>query len=337
MSASKKNNGHILVADDSLTVRMLLQESLEAEGYQVTLQPDGESCIGYLEKADCWPDLVLLDLIMPGVDGIEVLGWIKSCSEGAFLPVILLTSLGDVDDRVRGLDCGADDYMAKPFEPEELLARVRAQFRIKKLQDELASQNKALRATNEEKAALLDELAAKNKQLALMASTDALTNVANRRAIQETLDKELSRAIRYKEPLSVAMVDVDLFKAINDTHGHLFGDRVIRVVADLLSGVVRNVDSVGRYGGEEYLLILPDTGAKGAMSLTERICLESAALEIGDEGCRVTLSIGVAEWEEGINTWEALVSRADQALYQAKNTGRNRVCCWEPDMKGVKR
>jgi len=297
--------GHVLVTDDSLTVRMMLRDQLESAGYRVTLFDHGEACVQYLEEAESWPDLVLLDLVMPGIDGIEVLTFIKGQKERGFLPVILLTALSHVDDRVNGLDRGADDYIAKPFEAEELQARVRAQLRIKRLQDELA---------------------AKNEQLAVLAVTDALTGVANRGHIEQFIDDEAARAQRYGVPLSVAMIDIDHFKNVNDTHGHPFGDRVIREVSRVMSEAVRQVDRVGRYGGEEFLVVLPGTDGAGARILGDRVRQGVADLYLEPEGVRVTISVGVAQWEPGTGSWEDVVERADQALYRAKEGGRNRVC-----------
>jgi two-component system cell cycle response regulator len=233
-----------------------------------------------------------------------------------------------VRDRVHGLNLGADDYIAKPFEADELLARVRAHIRIKRLQDALAEQNAALLKTNQEKVTLLSELEAKNAQLAEMANTDPLTGVANRGHIEECLSTEVARACRFGSILSVGMLDIDHFKRTNDSFGHPFGDRVIREVARVLSETVRVVDKVGRYGGEEFLVVLPGTDLEGAGILAERIRAAVQALTFDPEGHSATLSVGVAQWEPDANNWEGLVSRADQALYQAKEEGRNRVCSW---------
>ncbi len=322
--------GHVLVTDDSLTVRMVLKAHLEEAGYRVTLCADGEECIDFLEHAATLPDLIMLDLVMPGMDGIAVLNWIKERPGAGFIPVILLTALGELNDRVRGLDQGADDYIAKPFESEELLARVRAQFRIKRLQDQLAWQNAELTRTNEDKARLLSQLEAKNEQLAIMATIDPLTGVANRGHIEMFLETETSRATRFGSPLSVAMLDIDHFKRLNDTYGHPFGDRVIREVSRTMAETVRQVDKVGRYGGEEFLVVLPGTDLEGAHVLGDRIREAIAALDLSPEAARVTVSCGVATWDRGLASWEALVSMADQALYHAKDDGRNRVCIYRP-------
>jgi len=326
--------GHVLLTDDSLTVRMMLKHQLEEQGYQVSLCESGEECVEFLEYADPQPDLVMLDLVMPGIDGIKVLQWIKGRPDAPFLPVILLTALGDVGDRVRGLDQGADDYIAKPFERDELLARVRAQFRIKRLQDELERRNDALEAAHQEKDRLLSELEAKNAQLGVMATTDPLTGVANRGHIEQELLDETARSRRYGAPLSVAMVDIDHFKVFNDTYGHPFGDKVIRAVSRVLSETVREIDMVGRYGGEEFLLVLPGTDQEGGLVMGERIRAAVAALELELEdntggSVRVTLSCGVAGWLPDSASWEDLVSEADQALYEAKESGRNRVCAYQ--------
>jgi len=319
--------GYIVVIDDSLTVRMMLKAHLEGAGYRIEVFADGESACENLRTARPLPDLVLLDVIMPGMDGMAVLSFIKT-NLGAGVPVIFLTAQGEVRDRVHGLNLGADDYIAKPFEADELLARVRAHIRIKRLQDALAEHNAALVKANQEKATLLSELEVKNVQLAEMANTDPLTGVSNRGHIEECLANEVARATRFGTTLSVGMVDIDHFKRVNDSFGHPFGDRVIREVARVLSETVRQVDMVGRYGGEEFLVVMPGTGLEGAGVLAERIRAAVAALTHEPEGHCATLSVGVAQWERDAANWEGLVSRADQALYQAKEEGRNRVCRW---------
>jgi diguanylate cyclase (GGDEF)-like protein len=323
-----QSEGYIVVVDDSLTVRMMLKAHLEGAGYRVDVFADGESACESLRTARPLPDLVLLDVIMPGMDGMAVLSFIKTTLGAGFVPVIFLTAQGEVRDRVQGLNLGADDYIAKPFEADELLARVRAHIRIKRLQDALAEHNTALVEANQEKATLLGALEAKNAQLAEMANTDPLTGVANRGYIEVCLANEVARATRFGTTLSVGMVDIDHFKRVNDSFGHPFGDRVIREVARVLSETVRQVDMVGRYGGEEFLVVMPGTGLDGAGVLAERIRAAVAALVHQPEAHSATLSVGVAQWERDAGTWEGLVSRADQALYQAKEEGRNRVCRW---------
>lgn len=330
-----QTNGHVAVVDDSLTVRMMLQEQLQQAGYQVTLFEDGDAVVEYLKATADWPDLVLLDLVMPGIDGISVLEFIKSQDWQGFLPVILLTSMSDIEDRVRGLDQGAEDYIAKPFDSSDLLARVRAQLRIKRLQDEMADQNIALAKVNQENHRLLQELEVKNEQLKQAATTDALTGLNNRGEIERFVTDESARVRRFAQPLAVAMIDIDHFKLVNDTLGHPFGDRVIREVARVMAETVREVDRVGRYGGEEFLLVLPGTDVDGAVILADRIRSGVEALCFDPEGKKVTVSAGVACWDGDDKGWEEMVSRADQALYQAKESGRNRVCTPADDLDPV--
>jgi two-component system cell cycle response regulator len=329
------NQGHVVVTDDSLTVRMMLKSHLEGAGYRVSVFADGEACAAHMGSGEPAPDLVLLDVVMPGMDGLEVLRLIKGNDRLGYVPVILLTARGEVSDRVEGLNLGADDYIAKPFESDELLARVRAHIRIKRLQDALSAQNQALEAANQEKAVLLDQLEAKNAQLAELAKTDPLTGIANRGHIESCLGDEVARAQRFKHPLSVAMLDIDHFKQINDGFGHPFGDRAIREIARVLADTLRQVDKVGRYGGEEFLMVLPDTDLAGARIVAERIRQIVAGTVFQPENHQATVSIGLAQWDPALESWEALVSRADKALYEAKETGRNRVCCWDGEGTGV--
>jgi diguanylate cyclase (GGDEF)-like protein len=253
------------------------------------------------------PDLVLLDVMMPRLDGMEVTRRIKASADLPFVPVILQTALDGTEHMVKGLDAGADDYIAKPIKFEELVARVRAMLRIKGLQEELARANDELRH---------------------MSQTDGLTGVDNRRHIEERLTEAFEHAARLNEPLAVVMTDVDHFKSVNDTHGHQAGDAVLRQVADVLRDTAREIDRVGRYGGEEFLVLLPGANLEDARAYAERARAAVERREFGYEGgaLRRTLSAGVAAWPHpDVQHQEALVKLADDALYAAKSGGRNRV------------
>jgi diguanylate cyclase (GGDEF)-like protein len=295
----------ILVVDDHEDNVELLRARLEARGYRVEAASDGEQA---LERvfADP-PDLVLLDWMMPRLTGIEVAQRIKAAPELPFVPVILQTALDSVEHMVAGLDAGADDYIAKPINFAELEARVKALLRIKALQEELARANDELRR---------------------MSQTDGLTGVDNRRHIEERLTEAFEHAARLNEPLAVVMTDVDHFKSVNDTHGHPAGDAVLRQVAEVLRTTAREIDRVGRYGGEEFLVLLPGANLEDARHYAERARAAIAAREFTYDGgqLRRTLSAGVAAWPHpDVPHQEALVKLADDALYAAKTGGRNRV------------
>jgi two-component system, cell cycle response regulator len=293
----------ILVAEDSRVVRAILREPLRAHGYRVLEAADGEQALACCSEER--PDVVLLDVEMPVLDGHQVLARIKQQPELADVPVVFLTARATTEDVVQGLRLGAHDYLRKPFEASELLARVSAALRVKTLQDELRR---------------------RNLELDQMSRTDALTGLHNRRHLEERLDEFVSLARRHGEDLAAAMIDLDHFKRINDTGGHPAGDAVLRVTAERLRGILRAEDVLGRWGGEEFLALLPRTDAAGAQLAAERMRQAVAGQPIplpeGGE-TRVTASIGAAA---GVDDGAAdLVRRADAALYEAKAGGRNRV------------
>jgi two-component system, cell cycle response regulator len=293
----------ILVAEDSRVVRAILREPLRAHGYRVLEAVDGEQALACCLRER--PDVVLLDVEMPVMDGHQVLERIKQQPELADVPVVFLTARATTEDVVQGLRLGAHDYLRKPFEASELLARVSAALRVKSLQDELRR---------------------RNLELDHMSRTDALTGLYNRRHLEERLGEFVSLARRHGEDLAAAMVDLDHFKRINDTAGHPAGDAVLRVAAERLRGILRAEDVLGRWGGEEFLALLPRTDAAGAQLAAERmrqaVAGEPIPLPEGGE-MRVTASIGAAAGVEGGAA--DLVQRADAALYEAKEAGRDRV------------
>jgi diguanylate cyclase (GGDEF)-like protein len=307
----------ILVVEDSRTQADALAQVLSRDGHRVTVAQDGREAIRRV-RTDA-PDLVLLDLVLPDMDGLEVLRIIKARPEEQFTPVILLSAKSDLDSRVTGLRIGADDFLAKPFADAEVLARAGAMLRIKSLQDQLR---------------------AAKSQLEKLSVTDGLTGLFNHRHFQERLHEEFRRAQRYSDPVSLMMLDLDHFKSINDRYGHPFGDVVLKGTADLLRHSVRDPDICSRYGGEEFAVILPKTHLAGALSVAERIWrelgLQRYALEEIDpethkpRHLNVTASIGIAFYpSKDITSAEALVKHADEALYRAKREGRNTICLYQ--------
>ena len=295
----------ILVVDDHEDNIELLRARLEARGYRVDAASDGQQALDRV-FADP-PDLVLLDVMMPRVDGMEVARRIKAEPGLPFVPVMMQTALDSTEHMVEGLDAGADDYIAKPINFAELEARVKALLRIKALQEELGRANAELRRVSQ---------------------TDGLTGVDNRRHIEERLTAAFAHAAQRNEPLAVVMTDVDHFKIVNDTHGHQAGDAVLKQVAASLRESAREIDRVGRYGGEEFLVLLPGATLEDARRFAERARQAVAGREFTYEGgaLRRTLSAGVAAWPHAdIRHQEALVKAADDALYVAKSSGRNRV------------
>lgn len=302
----------VLVVDDNPDNLEILRARLESRGYAVRTAENGELALRLVHEDP--PELVLCDVMMPGISGLEVSQRIKSDASLPFTPVILVTALGDTEHVVKGLNTGADDYIAKPYKFDELEARVRAMLRVKRLQDELDRKNR--------------ELEALNKRLRKLSITDGLTELFNHRHVHELLRDEFERSRRTGEPLAVTMIDLDRFKAVNDSYGHPTGDVVLYETARILRDTAREIDMSGRYGGEEFIVILPNTDEAEAARFAERVRAAVAGHEYRDEATviRMTCSSGVASYPDaGAETPEQLLKRADDALYVAKESGRNRV------------
>ncbi len=283
-----------------------MQETLAGDGFVIETASDGVQAIERIRQSA--PDLLILDVMMPRMNGLEVCRIVKSNANDAFVPIILVTVQGDIDSKVAGLKLGADDYLAKPYNPLELRARVLSMLRIKSLQDRIN---------------------AKRRDLEALSVTDDLTHLLNHRALQQRLKDEFSRAQRYNEAVAVLMVDVDQFKDVNDRHGHLFGDFVLTELAKILQASVREIDICARYGGDEFMVVLPQTHFSGSLTVADRIWRATASHPFRDAstGAHVTVSIGVSFYpNKNVSTLEQLVGFADQALYQAKREGRNRIC-----------
>jgi two-component system, cell cycle response regulator len=300
----------ILVADDEPVNRALIQRRLEREGYQVLTARNGSEAVEL--ASELLPDLVLLDVMMPEMDGMDACRLLKETEATRDIPVIFLSARDETAMKVNGLSLGADDYISKPFEAEELIARVHVAIRLKRERDQLRN--------NAEEASLRAEIAQER------AMTDALTGLLNRYGLQHVLAREHAEARRYSRSLSCLVIDLDNFKTINDTYGHPIGDLTLQQIASILREAVRASDTVFRYGGEEFLVLLPETDLDGAIALGEKIRAASASRLFG-EGQRVfslTLSAGagcLCDNESGHD----MIARADMALYHAKEQGRNRV------------
>jgi two-component system cell cycle response regulator len=258
--------------------------------------------------------------MMPKMDGIEVAKRVKGNSSLPFIPIIMQTALDATENKVEGLNAGADDYITKPIDFAELKARLTSMLRIKRLQEELEERERQLLEANE--------------RLRHMSQTDALTGLDNRRHLEERLEEMFEHAARLKEPFACVMCDIDRFKSVNDTHGHQAGDAVLKQFARILRNEVREIDRAGRYGGEEFMLLLPGTVLDSAMTFAERVRKQTEAHTFTFEGtsiCR-TASFGVSAWPHTrIRNCDSLVRAADEALYVAKETGRNRVVRFDGD------
>lgn len=296
----------ILVVEDSPDSLHLLSSRLSLRGYVVEEAISGEEAMVMIETSP--PDLLLLDVMLPGIDGHEVVRRMKGSPTLPFIPVILVTGRDSTPEKVAGLDAGADDYLVKPVDLAELEARVRSMLRIKRLQTQLEE---------------------KNRELERLSRTDGLTGLYNQRHIRELLNDEFERVRRSREPFSIALIDFDDLKRVNDSLGHQTGDRVLVEMARLLNLSTRRVDRVGRSGGDEFLILLPETPMQGAVICLERIRKKVENypfLPDGDGHLPLTISVGIASCPDpGVQGPEELIRRADVAMYSAKHSGRNRI------------
>ncbi len=296
----------VLVADDNLISRRVLEAALRQWGYDVVLADDGNEAWKILRSPNA-PRLAILDWMMPGLSGPELCRRVRQAGGDRYTYILLVTSRAEKQDVIEGLEAGADDYITKPFDQMELKVRLAGGRRIVELQDQLLEAQATLRE---------------------QATVDALTKVWNRRSILEILEREVDRAEREHSPLSVAMADLDHFKQINDTYGHLAGDAVLVEAVQRMRSSMRSYDSLGRYGGEEFLLLFPGCEPAAAGRLAERMRaeIEQRPLDWQTGPIRFTISFGVTTLRADQRLpSEALLRVADAALYQAKQQGRNRV------------
>jgi two-component system chemotaxis response regulator CheY len=302
----------MLIVDDDPLQRRLLQASLTRAGHEVLEANDGMEAWELLQR-DPLP-MVITDWMMPELSGLELIHRIRLGIDNGIFPsyiyIILVTAKDAKEDVVIGLDSGADDYLTKPFDPNEMRARVKIGIRIINLESRLRES--------------LD-------QLHVMATYDSLTGLLNRRAVYERAQSEMERSIREERSMSLVMLDIDHFKSVNDEHGHLTGDQALRLVAGTIAQNKRSYDWAGRWGGEEFLLVLPQTTLEEAGEIAERMRRSVAALSFPlAEGnylsLRISLGVSSIDANTHIPTLGELLQQADDALYCAKNQGRNRVC-----------
>lgn len=291
----------VLIADDDALSLRILQDSLHSWNYDAVIARNGLEAWDILQLSDA-PNLVILDWMMPGLDGIDICRGVRQMNNRNYVYIILLTGRTSREDIIRGLESGADDYMIKPFHPEELKSRLKIGQRIIELE----------------------------QRIMRLARTDYLTGLLNRRAFMERLESENNRAHRENKPLSLIIMDIDHFKSVNDSYGHQAGDLILQELAASISKSCRLYDFIGRYGGEEFIVCLPgaDKDNAGITAERMRLAVENMKKYIPERDVvvKITASFGVASLQPGddINI-DRLINKADDALYRAKRGGRNRV------------
>ncbi|MCB0351773.1 MAG: diguanylate cyclase [Bdellovibrionales bacterium] len=305
MSSKVENQKRkVLTVDDDPESLKILKKALEWDGYQVETANSGSEAVAKISE---WrPHLVLLDVNMPGLNGLETLSFLRNGQE--YISTIFVSGKSSPDDVMRGLDAGADDYICKPFNPLELLSRIRCHLRIKDIRDELTRANARLKE---------------------LVDIDDLTGLFNMRSLYQKLDYELDRSSRYNRSVAVVMMDMDHFKSANDENDHLFGSYILAEVGKIIKENMRKVDFAARYGGDEFLIVLTETNAEGAETFCERLrtTIESTTFTNDQHSKKLTSSLGYAITSEGSPSVDArtLVRYADRALYNSKEKGRNRV------------
>jgi len=296
----------VLIADDDIDSRHILEKLLKKWGYEVIISDNGIDALKILKSEDS-AKIAILDWMMPGMDGIEVCRTIREMRAGSYVYIILLTAKTHKEDVMVGMDAGADDYIVKPFDSRELKVRLQAGKRIIQLQQELVAAQETLRE---------------------QATHDSLTGLFNRRAILDLMKNEIARAKREKAPMGVIMVDIDHFKNVNDTYGHIVGDQILKASAPRMSLALRQYDYIGRYGGEEFIIITTNCDLNEATKIAERLrtSISDTSFQTTSGKIDITISLGVFSNNLDKDTdIDSLIRTADDLLYKAKTAGRNRM------------
>lgn len=316
MNSNIHFENRVLIAEDDAVSRRMLEACLQKWGYEAIGAANGEDAWQILDRESS-PRLAILDWMMPGLDGIQICTRLRDRIDRPYVYVLLLSSKSQKQDMLEGLKAGADDYLAKPFDTEELKARLHVGKRIIQLQDDLIAAREALR---------------------FQATHDPLTGLANRAEVLAVLRRESARCERQGNPFGIIMADLDHFKNINDTYGHVAGDAVLKEAARRIAANVRGYDLAGRYGGEEFIVVAPLSDDTGIIALAERIrnVIQSQLIRVGEYSIAISVSIGAAVSTSGHPLEpDALLRAADAALYRAKDRGRNRVELGSDQLEGA--
>ncbi|MFT5690223.1 MAG: two-component system cell cycle response regulator, partial [Planctomycetota bacterium] len=319
VSPGKRDGLRILAVDDDPVSLRLLVHQLEIAGHQVFTATNGREALAVALETN--PQIVVTDWMMPEMDGIQLCRALRRYGSGRNLYVLILTGRAEEERVVEAFDAGVDDYIVKPFKPKLLLARIRGGQRVVRLQERVERDKK----TQHEHVA---KLAVLTRKLRAAAMTDSLTDLPNRRYAMKRLEMEWSNSMRSSAPFSAITIDIDFFKKVNDTHGHDVGDVVLKETSRSIQRVLRRGDTCARMGGEEFVVICPGTTLEAARQVAERIRIAVARnhIDAGTFSGTVTASLGVSARLEGKDSVHMLLKRSDEAVYEAKEAGRDRVC-----------
>lgn len=298
----------ILIIDDDRNILQAVSETLLP--LKAQLETAGDGLEGLVKIRTVRPDLVITDREMPRMDGTKLIRWVRDSADFKGTLVIMLTARASLRDKIEGLESGADDYITKPFEPPELLARVKVMLRLRDA---------------------LDSLLEKQRKLEEITITDDLTSIYNRRFLNARFEEEFAKSLRYGTPLGCLMFDLDHFKRVNDSHGHALGDLVLKEISTTVAENLRQGDIFARYGGEEFVVLLPHAGRNESLDVAEKLreVVERHIFEHEGVKARITISIGVSVYPSpDVASTKDLLGNADSALYRAKEAGRNRVELW---------
>ena len=310
--ANSDSKGFILVVDDVVQNLQVLCSILAKEKYRLAVARNGMQALDTAEKVK--PELILLDVMMPELDGFEVCKRLHDSPATRDIPVIFLTAKTELESVVKGFEIGAVDYVTKPFNEAELLARVRTHLELKRAREELIKRNKELKEAK--------------KELELAVRTDPLTNISNRREILEKIEYERRRFERNQKPFTLILADVDDFKDFNDKYGHECGDFVLVSLAQLMTSMVRKQDCAARWGGEEFLLLLPETGGEGGRTIAEKIrqAIAGKSFKYNGISLSITITIGISTFGSGcFRDIDSCIRMVDFAMYEGKQKGKNCV------------
>ena len=303
--AEADSQPRILIVEDNEMDAKLIQRSLEGEPYHIKLVKDGEETLNTVRQEKI--DLILLDIMLPGKNGYEICQTLKAMEQTQNIQIIAITGLSDMDSKVKGIELGADDYLIKPVNRQELKTSVRSLLKKK---------------------VYLDKLCTKYEMAVYTAITDQLTGLYNRGYFDHFLDREVKRSLRDNTPVALLMMDIDNFKKINDVFGHQAGDRILEQLADIVKRNIRGIDLAARYGGEEFVVVMSNTDKYEAEQAGERIRQSIHAFDFENIDSKLSVSIGIALHPHDAKSVEDLIEKADQALYRAKRDGKNRVCMY---------